>query len=375
MKKEYVIMQNTDSFFRKSQLLVTTAVGKIVDKSHFIDVIGLTHYKYLLVYIVGLIILERNQNMARNSQRIGFCIEDSLYRMLNFMTLPLRVLTAFLIGYIRKIRKDAGYLIIDDTVISKKYSKKIGYTGYAWSSSDGCVVLGIHTVVLFWSDGNRKIPVSFLLWRPRKKTRHYRTKLELARQLVCNSIEFCRSCDYLVFDSWHCSKKFLKTMKGLGISCVSRLTKNRNVIFNGKKMKVTDFGEGSRTRVVLSGFGEVLLCCTRINKAINYLVSTDLELTFREVKRRYKSRWLIEEYFRISKQCLGLEACQCRRDKAVVNHITLIFLGYFVLEITSNAQKINHYQAKTYLQDKFYGRKKRKADFYERQEFLHGAIA
>ncbi|MCD4785308.1 MAG: IS1634 family transposase [Candidatus Eremiobacteraeota bacterium] len=348
MKKEYDIMQNTYSFFRKSQLLISTAVGKIINISYFVDIVGLTYYKYLLVYIIGLIILERNPNMTRISKRMRFCVEDSLYRMLNFMTLPLRALSTFLIAYISKTRKTPGYLIIDDTVISKKYSKKIGYTGYAWSSSDNCVVL-------LWSDGNRKIPVSFLLWRPRSKTKHYKTKLDLSRQLVCDNIEFCRSCDYLVFDSWYCSKKFLSIMKNLGIPCVSRLTRNRNVIFKGQKMKVTDFAKDSFSRVNLPGFGDILLCCVKINKALNYLVSTDPELTFKEVKRRYKSRWVVEEYFRITKQCLGLQACQCRRDKAVVNHITLVFLAYLVLEITSKQLKINHYQAKSKLQDKFYG--------------------
>ncbi|MCD4784769.1 MAG: transposase [Candidatus Eremiobacteraeota bacterium] len=240
MKKEFVIMQNTYSFFRKSQLLISTAVGKIVSIPCLIDIVGLTYYKYLLVYIIGLIILERNPNMTRISKRMRFCVEDSLYRMLNFMTLPLRALSTFLIAYISKTRKTPGYLIIDDTVISKK----IGYTDYAWSSSD-------NRVVLLWDNGNRKIPVSFLLWRTRSKTKHYKTKLDLARQLVCYNIKFCISCDYLVFDSWYCSKKFLSILKNLGIPCMSRLTRNRNVIFKGQKMKVTDLYSTHRRGTML----------------------------------------------------------------------------------------------------------------------------
>ena len=88
---------------------------------------------------------------------------DSLQRMLEAMNLPFRVLSGFFIEWIRKNRKTPGWLILDDTVIPKEYSKKIDCAGYAYSSLEKRTILGIHIVTFYWSDGWIKIPVGFRL--------------------------------------------------------------------------------------------------------------------------------------------------------------------------------------------------------------------
>lgn len=367
-------MKKQNSSFRKCQLLVATEVSKAVNIKVFQDIIGQTHLYYLLVYILGLLILERKQNMTNIARLLRSCFHDSLYRMLRNMNLPLKVLMSFFVGWIQAVRRNPGHLILDDSVIAKRFAKVIAYAGWAWSSSEAKVLFGIHLVLLFWTDGKWRIPVGFRLWRPKSATRHYRTKLELARLLLCDNADFCQSCSYLAFDSWYCSKKFLRCVRDLKLQCVSRLPRNRNVIFNKRKMKVSDFGESGDTVVELPGFGPVLLCSTVVDSQMNYLISTQLDITGKEVIRRYRSRWPIEEHFRVLKQCLGLGHCQSRMNTAVVNHITSVFLAYLVLEILSKRWGLNHYDTKLRLQDQFWGRDTTRPALKERKKFLQNAV-
>jgi hypothetical protein len=49
------------------------------------------------------------------------------------------------------------------------------------------------------------------------------------------------------------------------------------------------------------------------------------------VERKH-SRWSVETIFRDTKQYAGLGACQCWTDQAMVRHVALVLLGFFVLQ-------------------------------------------
>lgn len=122
-------------------------IAAIIDIGYFREFIGQTRAFYLLVYIAGLIICKKNASL-------------------------------------------------DDTIIEKEYSRHIEYAAYAWSSKLERPVMGIHFVALYWSDGTVRVPVGFRLWIPRKKTANYRTKVDLALDLITRNEEFCRTCDW-----------------------------------------------------------------------------------------------------------------------------------------------------------------------------------
>jgi SRSO17 transposase len=48
---------------------------------------------------------------------------------------------------------------------------------------------------------------------------------------------------------------------------------------------------------------------------------------------RKRSRWQVETLFRDAKQFAGLEACQCRVDRAMVRHVGLVLLTFVVMQM------------------------------------------
>jgi hypothetical protein len=58
-----------------------------------------------------------------------------------------------------------------------------------------------------------------------------------------------------------------------------------------------------------------------------------LEADLSAVVLRKVSRWQVETLFRDTKQDAGLEACQCRVDKAMVRHVGLVLLTFVVLQM------------------------------------------
>ena len=131
-------------------------------------------------------------------------------------------------------------------------------------------------------------------------------------------------------------------MKILKIHCVSSLKKNRKITFNKQEMSVSELAVGFKGIVYLPGYGDAFVYCSRIGHNEHCLVSTDKRLKYRQVRKRYKRRWAIEEFFRNIKQNLGLCSCQCRKNAAVVNHISSAFLAYVVLEVLRFDYSVTH---------------------------------
>jgi hypothetical protein len=328
---------------------------------------------YLVAYLVGLILSERDFTMTGMSYSFKMCTHDSFQRVLKLLEIPSSTLLRFFVGYIRKYRKIPGWVCIDDTTIAKRFSKCISYATYAFSGNYGKVIMGIHIVVFIWTDGKRRIPLGFKIWKCKNSygdIKDYKKKSDLALDILEECLDFIKTCDYVCFDSWYCSRKCLLAIKQAGLNVISRVAKNRNIIFNGQKMKASDLKEGERQIVYLPRFGEVLICCCKIRKELRYLISTDTSLTFSEVKKRYKQRWPIESFFRFTKQKLGLERCQCRTESAVRNHIVLVFIACVCLEIMAEQENVSVYAMKRILLKKFRGIDEKFPSLQERREFF-----
>jgi hypothetical protein len=58
-----------------------------------------------------------------------------------------------------------GYLIIDDTVISKPFATAIEDLAWVFSSQERRPVSGLSVVLLVWTNGTVRIPLAMRLWR------------------------------------------------------------------------------------------------------------------------------------------------------------------------------------------------------------------
>jgi len=240
-----------------------------------------------------------------------------------------------------------GYLCLDDVVIEKRFSKKCPWTGWTFSTSKNRKVYGLHIVVLLWCVGLVKIPVAFRLWQPKDKCRpaRYRTKIQLAQQMIIEVLTLGLPFAYLVFDCWYNARWFTKFLKGCGVIWVSTLKKNTYVIYRHRKIKVGQLAlmlklkwrqhlqlRATAVCVYLPGFGSVRLVVTKNgHRRWEYIVTNDLTADLTTVVRRKGSRWDIEVVFKDAKQLAGFAACQCQVPQSMVRHVAFVLLTYVVL--------------------------------------------
>ena len=78
---------------------------------------------------------------------------------------------------------EGGYLLLDDTTWQRQ-AKTAEAVSKVWSSTAGGVRLGMQIVLLVWTDGHRKIPVSMRLWQKGGKS-----KVELAQEMLSEAAE------------------------------------------------------------------------------------------------------------------------------------------------------------------------------------------
>jgi putative transposase len=144
---------------------------------------------------------------------------DTLYRALNqplasFFELSLELCKAM--GGL-----DRGYLILDDVLIQRYRSGKLGLKK-ARDTSTGAWVFGLSLVVLAWTDGKRRIPLAFLPYFGEEES-----KLDLALALLEWAKEAGFRPEGVLFDAWYAARQVLEWLHAHGWSFVTRLRSNR----------------------------------------------------------------------------------------------------------------------------------------------------
>jgi putative transposase len=121
-----------------------------------------------------------------------------------------------------------GYLVLDDTTW-ERWAKHSEAVSWVWSSSAGHITQGMQVVLLIWTDGKRKIPVSMRLWQKGGKS-----KVELAQEMFSEAAEWGISPKYVLFDSWYTSRRILNLLAELGWKYVARIKSNR--LLSGERL-------------------------------------------------------------------------------------------------------------------------------------------
>ena len=169
---------------------------------------------------------------------------DAINRLLRVIPFSTRLIMALLIAFAQS-QGCTGYLCIDDVVVPKPFAKKIPWVGWAYSSTEGKPIRGLHIVVVLWCCWPFKIPVDFRLWRSKDKcsTRHYRTKLELAKAMVVELLNAGVPFLFIAFDSWYNARWFTRFLSNCNVVWVSQLPCNSKVVYRNKKRTVSELAE------------------------------------------------------------------------------------------------------------------------------------
>ena len=216
-----------------------------------------------------------------------------------------------------------SFLIIDDTVIAKPFSKELDILSWLYSSGDAKYLYGLNVVFVIWTDGETRFPIGFKIWKKDDE----KSRLDLAIEILKQAKKTLKiKPDYILMDSFYAAAKLLKCIRKLRWHWVVKLKPNRLV----DKVQVRNaftYRYGNKIGKLTEGIKALV-----VKDNEHFWASSDISLTSTVVKELYRKRQLIEEFFKILKSELRIEGCSARNQTAQINHIFLTLIAFCQLE-------------------------------------------
>lgn len=275
--------------------------------------------KNVIPYIKGLMCVFENANCSSLSDLCGRS-HDSLTRILNNEKLSWQTLLNNLSMRIFG-KLSSGWLVIDDTIISKVFAKKIEGLAWVYDSKIGKSIIGLNIVALIWTNGKITIPVGLKIYRPNSG----KTRIDLAIELLEVAKRLRIRPLYVAFDSWYAAAKLMEVIRRYRWHFVTRLKSNRTV--NGIPLKKIKRNPYWMIKGIISGGLKVLV----VRHGKKYFAASNLKLSKQELLGQYKTRWEIETVFRVLHDKLGFDQCESRKLISQSAHFHLCMMAYIVL--------------------------------------------
>lgn len=247
------------------------------------------------------------------------------------------------------VSKEQGYLIVDDSVLDKRFSRNNELVGRHWSGNEHRLICGIDLVNLLWTEGEECIPVDYRIYQSEEKK--VKTKNEYFREMLTVAKRRGFEPWYVLGDCWYGSVENMKFIKKQGWKFIFGVKENRQVsITKNIYVSISDF-DWDKTlvqKVWLKEFGYVMVAKIVVkNDDVQYVVTNDLSLNdIESLKEHNDHRWNIETFHRGIKQTTGIEKCYSTLEKSQRNHIFVSFLAFIRLEYTRLHDGISWYEQK-----------------------------
>ena len=282
-------------------------------------------------YLIGLI--------YRNSRMSCLCLaslvqvaHDRLYRVLYLSFLYSRRMWEWIAT---GLVKSDGYLIIDDTTWAR-FGKKLAGASFVWDSRVGKSVFGMQVVLLIWTDGRWRIPLSIRIWQKGGKS-----KLKLAEEMLCEARRRGITPMYVLFDSWYGGASLLNLLSKFGWHYVTRARRNR--LFNKVRLDKSFRHRFGRRAGNLRGIVHQILI---VKDGKKYFLTNNSELSSAQVKRIYAVRQQIEEVFRLLKQEFGWGKCRAGSVQSQKAHLHLGLYAFCLVQNKAQEEKQTIYACK-----------------------------
>ena len=258
-----------------------------------------------------------------------------------------------------------GYLLFDDTVVSKPYAKKIESVRRQWSGSEKRVIEGIGIVTCVYV--TPKTQAYWIIdYRIYDVDRDGKTKLKHVLEMLHNA-HFVKRLPFqtVLIDAWYASMQVMKAIEALDKVYYAPIKRNRLVSTSvsmpyqrietltwtsaeatcGQLVHIKRFPKGHQVKVfrLASGSGRTEYIAT------NDLSQSDTKAT----RENCRLRWKIEQLHRELKQTTGIGECQCRKHRAQRNHIACCLWVWVSLRRAAEAAGQTIYQLKAGLLDDY----------------------
>lgn len=306
----------------------------------------------------------------------GSVSHDKITRFLASKTRTAADLWRVVKPFVRQVQRTDGVMIIDDSIAEKPSSDENDIVCWHYDHAHDCLVKGINFVSCLYHAVDVSLPVGFAVIAKtetyvdqkdgKTKRRSPVTKNELYQTLLRQALQNQIPFQYVLNDVWYSSAANMKFVKhSLKKDFVMPVKANRQVAvgwdakLQGQFVRVDAFALEPQTRleVYLEGVDFPLFLVKQIfvNKdgstGVQYLVTSDANLTFDEILTLYQKRWNVEPYHKSLKQNAALEKSPTHCVRTQANHLFAALCAYVKLERLKVSTKLNHFalRAKLYL--------------------------
>ena len=249
-----------------------------------------------------------------------------------------------------------SYLIVDDSVQNKQYSRSIELVKRQYSGATGGLVRGIGVVNLVHTSGHGDFcPIDFRIYA---KLYDGKTKNDHFQEMLIEAVSNKQlKAKKVLFDSWYASWKNLKLVHRLGLIFYTVLKSNRLVSLDDGETFIhldeiewteDQMRRGISVRLSKIPFTVKLFKLVATNGDIDWVVTNnpDSTITAQVAQDANDVRWEVEQFHRELKQLTGSEKCQCRHQRSQRNHLANCYHAWLTLKIKSRQCQQTVYQLK-----------------------------
>ena len=248
---------------------------------------------------------------------------------------------------VKPLVKDSAeaYLLVDDSVQNKQYSRQIELVKQQYSGAEHGLVRGIGLVNLVHSDGEVFYPIDYRIFAPdqdgKTKNEHFRAMLLNAKH------DKGLQAQTVLFDSWYAAADNLKLIVRLGMVFVTTLKSNRMVSLTPEDgyihlqdlaWSAAQLEQGHSVKLKELPFRVQLFKVVAPNGDIDWIITNrpDGTMTTHAIQTQNAVRWQIEQLHREMKQLTGSEKCECRKARSQRTHLGCCYHAWLALRLRAN---------------------------------------
>ena len=291
-----------------------------------------------------------------------------------------------------------GYLIVDDT-FAHHVGQQIEWIAKLWDHSEHRYTWAHNLVTSFYVNRAQRFPVNFRLWQqfqekaekqhlrilaaglacaPTLADRHaylvallefrvrqqtYRTKQQLAQELVADAVCHALPFATVLFDGWYLHRDLLATIEQHHKDWIGGCPKDRLVDWQGRWIQLQAYVKtipaSAYRRYLVAGrsywvFTKVLtvkslqrrvrLVASYDNAALQgepkWLATNRKDWEPTKILTSFLYRWPTETFNEDAKQHLGLEDYQLRKIVGIKRHWYLVFTAYSLLRLDAEQSRL-----------------------------------
>ena len=310
-----------------------------------------------LAYCQYLLSSQVNYTLTNYSEHVETVTHDAMNKYLSEKHIPPRMIWDQICSKITF--SDRGYILFDDTVLNKEYSKKIEGVRYQYSGNAHRVIRGIGVVNCVYVNPETKEywVIDYRVYDPE---RDGKGKPKHVMEMLLNTVNHKKiPFKTVLMDSWYASTDLMLLISDLGKIFYCPLKSNRLVrpagstehyqhvsTLNWSEHELLQ-GRTIRLKGMPRNFFTKLFRVPISTDRIDHVVTNETSQNCSDDTRHVCAiRWLIEQFHREAKQLTGIENCQCRKQRIQRNHIACAMFVWARLKQVAYLTGSSAYQVK-----------------------------